>query len=226
VLILSCGRTGTNMLLEILRGSYKLDATYQPEDKQIFRKSELLHTSYLSKCDTTYINNLESVDSVMNLNKDLKILWTIRDLRDCSLSKIYRGQPGNDVSSLADDATPEGCLKDLEWMFQVYNHLISTFPDRILLVKMEDVILNFDETIQRVCKFINIEFVKNMKKFTNRYRQPQTHERYKHNGIDKNQICLYKNIYEIYGGFYKTYPVDVKKFFNKLEKYQIKFGYK
>ena len=46
VLIFSCGRTGTNMLLETMRGSNMLKATTVTEDKQVFRECRKLPSYY------------------------------------------------------------------------------------------------------------------------------------------------------------------------------------
>ena len=42
VLVPSCGRTGTNMLLEIMRGNSRLEATPFAEDKYVFQDSREL----------------------------------------------------------------------------------------------------------------------------------------------------------------------------------------
>ena len=86
VLVLSCGRTGTNMLLEIMRGNSRLDATPFAEDKYLFQDSRALPDGYLSKCDTVYINNLEQIDELFKNNPLLRILFTVRDWRDCAMS--------------------------------------------------------------------------------------------------------------------------------------------
>ena len=226
ILILSCGRTGTNMLLESLRGSSTLRATPMPEDKNVVRRGELVYENYLSKCDTVYIDDLLQVKKFMDNNPDLLILWTIRDLRDTALSKIYRGQPGNDTPMLADDATFEGCLEDIGWMKKVYDYIKKNYPNRITLVKMEDVVLNFKETIQAVCKFCGIPYEDEMENFVSRYRgsiKETKGRRYK--TIDKAQVALYKRKYEIYDGFYKEHPIDLDALFEKLGVYASDFGY-
>ena len=79
ILILSCGRTGTNILLETLRGSSVLRATPIAEDKNVVRRGQISYKNYLSKCDTAYVDDLNQVKSLMDNNPDLLILWTIRD---------------------------------------------------------------------------------------------------------------------------------------------------
>jgi len=227
ILILSCGRTGTNMLLESLRASKHLTATEPPEDKNVVRRGWELQKDYLSKCDTVYVDNLNQVKNFMDNNPDLLMLWTIRDFRDTALSKIYRGQPGNDTSILSDDATFEGCLEDIGWMKQVYDYIAKSYPDRILLVKMEDIILNFKETLQNICEFCGIPYEDEMENFVSRYRgtvKATKGKRYK--TLDKGQVALYKRRYEIYNGFYKEHDIDLDLLFDKLKTYQEEFDYR
>ena len=222
VLVFSCGRTGTNMLLEILRGAPELQATPFVEDKQVFHRAEL-PSNYLSKCDTVYLPQLEMADRLLTLNPDLKVLWTIRDLRDTALSKIYRGQPNGDSPNLSDDATYEGCLEDIEWMHKVYTFLQERHPTQLLVVKMEDIILKFDETIQGVCTFCEIEYREEMKNFTHRYRNSHKATRYK--TLDPSQVALHERVDTVYEGFFTTHDIDLESLFANLEKYQKEFGY-
>lgn len=222
-LVLSCGRTGTNMLLEIMRGSTQLRATHIAEHKQLFRQPMYLPEDYLSKCDTVYVDDLQQVSTVMDSNPHLKILWTIRDLRDCSLSKIYRGQPGNDAGGdPADDATFDGCIEDIEKMSQIYDFIKEKYPDRILVVKMEDVINNFETTVTAVCVFVGVQFEESMQDFTSRYRAA---EKRRYTKLDKSQYQLHTRKYEIYDGFFKTHDIDLDLLFEKLQPIQEKFGY-
>jgi hypothetical protein len=227
VLVLSCGRTGTNMLLESLTAEKKFKPTSWPQDANCIKDCVKVHENYLSKSDTHYINNLNQVQRFMENNPNLLVLWTIRDLRDVVLSKIYRGQPGNDSNkSLSDDASFNGCLESIDWMVEVYKFIKTKFPKRIFLVKMEDMILDYENTIKNVCKFCNIEYNKNMRNFTERYRGSIKETKGKrYSGIDSNQIALHERKYEIYDGFYLRYNIDLNLLFKKVYKHQKFFGY-
>ncbi len=226
VLVLSCGRTGTNMLLESLSASEELNATTPAEHKELFRNPQALPENYLSKCDTVYISHLMQIKYVFDKNPNLKILWTTRDWRDTALSKIYRGQPGNDTRILSDDATPEGCLEDIDWMSKVYKVIKHFYPDSIMVVKMEDVILNYESTLKNVCEFCGISYNEEMKNFVHRYRGSVKETKGKrYSGIDKSQISLYKRKDEIYEGFFKTHDIDLEVLFEKLQPYLKEFKY-
>jgi len=128
---------------------------------------------------------------------------------------------------LSDDATFEGCLEDIGWMKQVYDYIAKSYPDRILLVKMEDIILNFKETLQNICEFCGIPYEDEMENFVSRYRgtvKATKGKRYK--TLDKGQVALYKRRYEIYNGFYKEHDIDLDLLFDKLKTYQEEFDYR
>jgi hypothetical protein len=226
VLVLSCGRTGTNMLLEILRGSSYLKATDFAEDKTLFRDGRVLEDGYLSKCDTVYISNSGQIDRIFKQNPNLRILFTVRDWRDCAMSKFYRGQPGKDNVVLADDATVNGCLEDIEWMNNIYDYIREKYPHNILTIKMEEIILDFDRRIEEVCKFCALVFEKEkMISFTDRYRNNFKSGRY--NELDKSQVKLHERLDTVYNGFFKDekHNEDIKEVFNQVKPYLEKFGY-
>lgn len=225
VLILSCGRTGTNLLLEIMRGSSHLSATEEPEDAFLFRRPRRLSEKYLSKCDTYYIDGNEQVANILEKNPELKVLWTIRNIKDMIMSKIVRGQPNQDGNqTMADDATMKGCVEDICHMFEIYQFINSNFPDRIKVVKMEDVILDFKNTIESICNFIGIPYEENMMNFEQRMRNKFKAQRYK--GLDKSQIDLWKNIESYENGFFINHrEYNLPLLFEKTEHIKKYFNY-
>ena len=226
VLVLSCGRTGTNMLLEIMRGNSRLDATPFAEDKYVFQDSRELPSGYLSKCDTVYINDTQQIDDLFNKNPLLRVLFTVRDWRDCAMSKFYRGQPGQDNNIIADDATVEGCIEDLKWMETIHDYLTDKYFRNTLTIKMEDIILNFDRTIEGICGFCALPFEReNMISFTERYRNNFKSDRYK--DIDKSQVKLYKKIDAVYEGFFTEdrNKKEINEVFERIKPLLLKYGY-
>jgi hypothetical protein len=210
VAVIGCGRSGTNMVLEILRGNTFFVASKEPENKTLFKQIQLYPNNYLTKCDTTYFTICE-FNTILERNLDLQIIWTIRDPRDMILSKIRRGQPkalGGDCRRVAEDATPIGCLADMEHMFDCYKNAIEKYGNRVLLVKMEDVITSIEQETKKMCKFIGIEYDPMMCNFVDRIRVTVKKDRY--NCLDKGQIGLWKNWATIYDGFFTTnqYPID------------------
>lgn len=228
ILVVGTGRSGTCMLLESLRASNSLQATERVEDGNVFiRENDRLPINYLSKCDTNSINNLGQVDRLLDDNPELLILWTIRDLRDCSMSKIYRGQPGNDVGSRPSvDASFDGCITAIKWMSEVYCYISEIYKNRIKLVKMEDLILDYEKTMTDVCKFCGIDYLPEMKNFTSRYRGSIKRTKgARYSGIDKGQVGLYHRRQDVYDGFFMTHDLDLDKLFDNLADDLALFGY-
>lgn len=222
ILVLSCGRTGTNMVTEMLRGDSSL-AALPHDDNSLFKEPRSLPENYLAKTDTHYIDSQEQIDAVLRSNPNLRIVWTVRDFRDVAMSKIYRGQPGQDNNNtLADDASIDGCEKDMMWMWECYMYIKKNYPKRLYLFKMEALLNNPETSARMLSDQLNLTYTPNMLSFASRMRNTNKKSRYK--GIDKSQISLYDRKAEVYNGFFKDYnfgklekvAADLNKFFNYL----------
>jgi hypothetical protein len=171
VVVLSCGRTGTNIALEMLRGNSNLKASQIVENKGLTKPVKLYPNNYLTKCDTVYVETDEMVN-LLETNPNMKIIWTIRDPRDVMMCKIRRGQPNTEGRGnwVSDDGTPEGAEDDMRVMLSMYSHLIEVVPEKIMLVRMEDMITNTEKTAKKMCEFLGIDFEEEMTNFPNRMR--------------------------------------------------------
>jgi hypothetical protein len=209
VVVLSAGRSGTNLVLEVLSGSKLLSPSSYPEDKMVCKSGKVYPYNYLTKTDTIYIDNFGQFADFMKKNWHCKVIFTVRHPFDWSLSKIYRG------FGHADDATMEGCIKDLYWASYLFKEATCTFPDRIMPVKMEDVIRDVKKTTEQMCMFLNLPFDNDMLKPHTRMR----HEKYKEEYGDKihDNIDLYKKWDTIYDCFFTKVDFDLKKLFKKVE---------
>lgn len=220
IVVAGCGRSGSNVVLEILRGSRYLQASEEIENKHFFQGSNEYPDNYLTKCDSYYFNKQELEDTLIS-SFNITVLYSIRDPRDMILSKIFRGQPGNDTSTLADDATSDGCIADIFHMFDMY---LAT-PDRYKeLVRLEDILKSPSLQIKQLCNRLGIAFDERMLSFPNRMRNPYKKARYK--GIDKSQIALYKDWKNVYGGFFKGRSnYNIPELFEEVEPIRKYFGY-
>ena len=214
VIIYSSGRSGTNLSLEILTGHSYFEPSKQPEDKLLFKRDIVYPEKYLCKSDTVYCKSFTEFYSFMVKNRDAKIIWTIRQPYDWCLSKLYRGRPLEKRGwKPADDGTIEGCLEDIEHMSDILFNGLYHFKDRILIVKMEDVLRDITKATERMCKFIGIELEDSMLRPWERMRHQGKKERYG-NKIHTSQIDLYKDIDKIYGGYFKE--TDLSELFEKM----------
>lgn len=219
----SAGRTGTNMVLEILRGSSYLEASSMPEDKQLFTRGGTVPENYLTKCCTVYVPKPELQGAFLEANPHANIIWTIRDPRDMILSKMYRGRFGKEPAQFHDDATEEGVIQNINEMMECYYYLKEHYPQRMLVVKMEEVILNLEEETKQMCAFLKIPFERSMFDFVARMRQE---EKKKYKTLDKGQLRLHAKLPEVYDGFFQTLEFKVEDFFPKVQFVMDEFGYR
>lgn len=222
VIVFSTGRSGTNIALEILTGSQELLPSLEPEHKGLFKIEGVEYPPFfLAKSDSAYCPTYELFGLMMKINPNAKIIWTIRHPFDLVMSKIRRGFP---VKS--DDGTLKGCCKDMFWMTYLYSAATKEFPGRILLIKMEDMILEIERETKRMCSFLNISFDRRMLVPWERYRQPGKKERYP-SGLDKRQLDMYKTWKEQYNGFLiKVIDFNMEDLFNKVQPLVEYFGYR
>ena len=216
IIVFSSGRSGTNLVLEVLTSSKELiyDIEY-PEDKMLFRRNIIYPNNYLTKCDSIYVDGYNQFEKFMLNNNHCKMLWTVRNPYDWILSKLYNGRKKDENDSLSDDATLDGAIADLYYMFSLYLRAIKDFKDRILVVKMEDIILNTEQKTKEICEFTKIQFNGDMLRPYERMR----HEIYKqHNKIITDNVDMWKRIDTIYNGFFhNNKEIDIRKLFLFME---------
>lgn len=217
ILVCSCGRTGTNLMLEVLTGHPDLVSSDPPEDKLIFKRDIEYQDNYITKCDLWYCNGYESFRRFMNRNKTSKIVWTIRNPKDVVLSKLRRGW------MRSDDGTPKTAIENVFRMWYFYLRATKDFNDRIITVKMEDIISNIDKVIQEICNFIGLQPHNLMYYPHKRMRHKGKRDRYK--TLDKDQVDLWKTYNDVYNGFFKDKNIDFEKIFKILTPISIYFGY-
>lgn len=233
-IVIGCGRSGTNAVIEILSGSSALNTEPSRVNSKIAKQGPHAE-NYAAKCDTWDLTPTD-IGRVMLDNLHMKVIWTIRHPRDMVLSKIRRGQPlrSDDIiqnpnnTGLSDDASPEGCLKDLTHMLQCYEFVERNFPDRLLLVKMESLLLNPKEETVRICDFLGITNEDGMWNFPSRMRNEAKKKRYG-DQIDKSQVDLWKRWKDVYNGFFLEEDIqkkyNIEELFEDVAVVERKFGY-
>jgi hypothetical protein len=220
VAVIGAGRSGTNMVLEVLTGHPGFKPSEPPEDKQLFSRLRAVYLDeYLTKCDTLYCQTAGHLASLLVTNPQMKLVWTIRDPRDMVLSKLRAGwREGKPMVS--DDATFEGCIADMYHMFDLWKRAYEIDKNRNWTAYFEDIILKPDREITQLCKWLKIPYNDDMPKFYERMRHPGKKERYG-NKLDKEQVGLWKRWPEVYDGLFhpeKTkIPVDVPLLFSAME---------
>lgn len=224
VVVAGCGRSGTNMVLEILSGNSALKASEQVENKRFFRGG-VYDDGYLTKCDCVYFD-VDMFNATMERNPGLKVVWTMRDPRDMVLSKIRRGQPrseGGDNKALSDDGTPDGAVQNIEEMVEKYRNAVSRWRGRVRMVRMEDLLRDMERETRNLCAWLGLAYEPKMLDFMSRMRNPDKVRRY--SGVDKGELEKWRNWKSCYGGFFVDGGYDVESLFVRVLPLVREFGY-
>lgn len=223
VVVFGPGRSGTNLVLEILSGSKELLPTLEPETKDFFANPECIEfrEDYVTKCDTLYCNNFGVLGTYLKDHPHLRIIYTIRHPFDLAVSKLLRGW-----ASKSADASFGECLTDIYWAAHLHHEATNEFPDKILTVKLEDVLLDIETEARRICEFLKISFEYRMCRPYDRMRIINKYKRYG-DKIDKSQIDIYKRWKELNDGFLvKELDFNMEDLFDKIIQVVNYFGYK
>jgi hypothetical protein len=223
VVILGTGRSGTNVVLETLTGSSKLNSPDDGVARKFCETKKIYDPNTLIKSDIV-THTVQGIEDVLAINPSMKIIWTIRDPRDICMSKIKRGVPlrlGGDCHRFSPDGTLEGSVEYLRRMVVLYDY----FKDRdcSMLVRMEDVLLHTEGEARRMCSFLGIPFEKTMVHFYKRMRN--NHKKNRYPKKDLSQISLWKSWKTVYDGYFVKNKIDMDKIFVEVDDLINKFGY-
>lgn len=221
VIVIGTGRSGTNIALEMLALSPDLKASQEVENKQFSALPQKYPDNYLTKCDTYYLTWVNLMQ-VLNMHPNMKIVFTIRDARDICMSKLYRGQPGNDTLVLSKDATINGCLDVMKHMYEIYRKIYTAFAERMYIFHMGKALGNSERLAQEMCNVLDVAYNPEMEYFYKYMRNPYKKKRYAE-GIDYNQLHMWRFWKTMYGGFFVDYPME--ELFNAVNYINIEFGY-
>lgn len=207
--ITGCGRSGTNLLLEMARASGKYDFTRTVEDREFFKR-DVLPDSYGSKIAVEWdAMTIESMTEAMEANKPLKVLWSFRHPYDVILSKVYRGRPksmggDNDSELVAKDGTVEIAAKYVKKSWDIYQALATAYPNRVKPVKMEDILTNTANTVRYVAGFLKVSVTDGMKQPWKHNRNNYQNNRY-HHAMDRREVNKWKYLDRNYDGYFKSF---------------------
>ena len=227
VLVTGCGRGGTNLGIEVVR-TLGIPTTINVEDRSFFHRPNFPE-NYATKLATEN-NGFTSTALIEKLKEydDLKVIFMIRHPYDNVLSKVLRGQPksqggDNDTESVTPDGTVAGASEALLYMHSILDEVISEFPDRVLVVKMEELTTEIKQTVDSIAAFIGvkptIESYEYYKYNRNRYHQA----RYGNNLV--RQVNLFLDLENNFDGFFKEDSEALEKIASKFSKIAERYGY-
>jgi hypothetical protein len=220
ILVTGAGRGGTNLATELVRSLNIVNFTTDVEDRKLF-EYDVIPNNYGTKLATENRGyNIENSNKLMSDNDDIFVVFVTRHPIDNCLSKIYRGRPkskGGDssVEEIASDGTKEGSVKSIKHMYSIYDFLYKNFNNRFIHIKMEDIIINKENEIVKICEYFNVGNTTNSSDFFKNNRNSYQKKRYG-NSLDKNQIDLYKNLDDSFDGYFIDKKDYVDYMFSEL----------
>ena len=228
--ITGCGRSGTNLLLEIVRAAENSTFTKTVEDRGFFNHKKL-PLDYGSKIAVEWdAMTIDSMMHVMEVNKKLKVLFSFRHPYDVILSKVYRGRPrsqggDNDSEETAKDGTVEVAAEYVNKSWAIYHALATKHPNRVKPVRMEDILMNTRNTVSFIAKSLAIAVNPNMHEPWKHNRNAYQNRRYNH-AMDRREINKWKDLNKSYDGYFKDIWDDHLLSINYLVEEQANyFGY-
>lgn len=231
LLITGPGHSGGNWVTEICRETGVYNFTKAIEDRTILYNKEL-HEGYATKITTDFPGiNWLSLFNLLDVYDDMKVIFTFRHPLDNCLSKIMRGmplpdnEPFNDLIDFSYEATLYGSVKSIEYAF-LSMHTLKTTPvsNRVMFTRLEDLIRNEKEQIEKICNFIGIEYNDRLLGGYSRTYNRWQIKRYNRE-LDTSQIDMYKRWDTIYNGFYKNKKQVIELLVHFLRPYIDVLGY-
>lgn len=161
ILIGGCGRSGTTLLLSILSAHPEICAVPHETNAFVKRPNRLykIYFYLLRKClgskkENRWMEktprNIENVDRIFKkFDNKCKFINIVRDGRDVILSK----------HPLRAD---EYWVKEERWIEDVELGIKFEGRQNFITIRYEDLILDYDRTMSRLCDFLQIPFVKEL----------------------------------------------------------------
>jgi len=225
VLVTGTGRGGTTLLREVVIGfgtlHFHCGRRAKEEDTEFFTRKDL-PKSYMTKLATPNppgINaseyTTENLIERMEEYPDLHVIFSIRHPIDTCMSKIVRGQRCRDGGDkhwdrVSADGTVEGAILSVETMQHIHQVVQLRFPKRVLTIKMENLIMNPEDTVGIIARFLGVKVGKRSLAFYKYNSNPYQFRRYG-TELDKSQVGLFKRTQTAFDGFFKDRKQDINR---------------
>ena len=223
ILVLGTGQGGTCPLLEVVRGLGIASFTNAVEDRRFFNHKTLpqgygtkLTTDSVEKIKAKNFSSfLEKLKVYMKKYADLYIVFSLRHPVDVFMANLVRGQRPSDggdgemrKNRVSGTGTINGSLFAISHTHNVYKNIVSLFPERIITVKLEDLILTPETEVRRIAKFFRVEPTQQAYEFYKHNRNEYQRRRYGDN-LDKSVVALYKKWDTWHDGFFRERRSDI-----------------
>lgn len=205
ILVSGMGRGGTCLLTEVVRGLELVEFTVALEDRRFFKYGRL-PASYGTKLTPEFSTfTLVSITRLMKRYADFYIVFSLRHPIDVFMSKIFRGQKQFKESG---DGTSNVALDMIEKFHLIYKTMLTRYSNRVLAVKMEELILHPNWEVKRIAKFFKVVPTQTAFDFFKYNRNRFQQNRYK-GQLDTSQVGIHKRWETVYDGFFKDKQNDI-----------------
>lgn len=220
-------------------------AQYWIEDRSFLSDSFVKMPRYGTKQVTSVPNFSWERLSILLRKYELFVVFCVRHPVSASLSGFVRNLPwkdGGDTWWLYKGANRREITKKLddfdfdedrfirdtietyEFGCNIYSRLLQQFPEKVLVVRLEDVIINIAEEVDRICAFLEVSCTQQMLEPW-KYLRHEPIKRRRGSGLDVSQIDPYKRLGSSYSGFYVGKEDFVDRLTENLRDYISFWGY-
>jgi len=131
------------------------------------------------------------------------------------MSKIYRGRKASEGGDrqgewIADDGTPDTAIDRIKRFYLIYKEIQRLYPDRVISVRTEDLILKPEQEVGRVADFFKVVPTQQALEFY-KYNRNKYHGKRYQGHIDTSQVDMYKRWDTIYDGFFSQRGTDIEQ---------------
>lgn len=160
--VIGNGGGGTSLLRGLLNAHTQLEVLFEenkggrekPAEKEIAHWVELSEKSDLKWANKVpleqFISRGWSDDDIISLSDYFKLVWLIR-----RFSRYWKGKAHGVYE------------KNWHWSQALYWRIREKYPDRIIQVSFEDLLLRTEIELHRICVFLDIEYEATMLEGTN-----------------------------------------------------------
>lgn len=216
ILVSGMARGGTCLLTEVVRGLGIVKFTVVIEEKKFLKYKEL-PANYGTKFTVdSPAFTLDIIARLMDRYADFYIVFSLRHPLDVFMARLLR------VKSIESDFNV--AMSRIEKFHSIYKAMLNHYPDRVLAVKMEELILHPDREVRRVAKFFGVAPRQQALEFYKYNRNKYHQKRYK-GQLNASQVGIHKRWETMNDGFFKSRADDILAATTRLYKIIKDLGY-
>ena len=234
IFVTGASRSGTTLVREVVIGleiaQFHCSGVNKEEDRSFFLYRKLPE-NYMTKLPAPYHPNptsgytLENFIKYVKRYEDLHAIFSFRHPVDICMSKIVRGQKASgggdrEFEKRSPDSYVLAAISAVKWATSMYKELKKLFPERLLAVRMENLILHPEMEVKRIADFLGAEVTERSLLFYKYNSNVYQHVRYG-SKLDTSQVGIHKRWQTAYGGFFKNKEKEIKSFTKAFENWTL-----